>query len=535
MDNAFSPQDIIAALRRRWLLIAIPLAIGVPLSVAVAMLLPSTYTSTARILVLSQQIPSDLARSTVAQSSAERIALTQQRLLTRQNLLEIAQQYNVFRGRGDLSPSDIVTQMRGSTVIAGTNPRLARRTGSNATSIDIAFRASDPQLAARVANEFVNRVLAENVQARTDRASGTVAFFDEEVQRLTQEIDTIAARIVQYKQANQNALPTNLGSRQDELKTLRDRAFAREGQRRTLEEQRRTLQQALEVGATVITGDGQRTAGEAELGRLRAQLVQQRATLAESHPTIRQLTARIAALEASIATPASAPGATPAVEGGAGTSGQAATTLAQIERVEQQLTELDRQAEVEDARAAELERSIAATPAVELGLGNLERAYATLQVQFREATVKQSQAQIGERLEATQQAERFEVLEQAIPPETPSSPNRPRIIAAGTALSLALGLAMAALVELLNRVVRTARDIERHFGLHPIVTIPYIASRREESRRRWRTRLVLIGLVALVPTALIVVDTYVTPLQLLLDQAMERLQLRTLMGAVGLG
>jgi hypothetical protein len=217
------------------------------------------------------------------------------------------------------------------------------------------------------------------------------------------------------------------------------------------------------------------------------------------------------------------------------TSGQAATTLAQIERVEQQLAELDRQAEAEGVRAAELERAIAATPAVELGLGNLERTYAALQVQFREATVKRSQAQIGERLEATQQAERFEVLEQAVPPEAPSSPNRPRIIALATAVSLALGLGLAALVELLNRVVRTARDIERHFGQHPIVTIPYIASEREESRRRWRTRAALIALVVLVPTALIVVDTFVTPLQLLLDQAMERLQLRTLMGAVGLG
>ena len=81
--------------------------------VAVVMMLPKSYVSKATILVESQQIPSDLARSTVTSAAEERIALIRQRLIARKNLLQIVDDFSLYpKQQEKLSPTEIVTSLR---------------------------------------------------------------------------------------------------------------------------------------------------------------------------------------------------------------------------------------------------------------------------------------------------------------------------------------------------------------------------------------------------------------------------------------
>ena len=60
------------------------------------MLMPPTYLSEGKILVELQQIPVDLVRPTVTATASERIATIQQRVMTRENLLKIADKYDMY-------------------------------------------------------------------------------------------------------------------------------------------------------------------------------------------------------------------------------------------------------------------------------------------------------------------------------------------------------------------------------------------------------------------------------------------------------
>ena len=522
MDNGLTLADILGVVRRRWLLFVLPLLLGVPLSVGIALLLPAVYSSTARILVESQQIPTDLARSTVVQSVEERIQLIEQRLLTRQNLLEIAAQYNVFRNRPSLTPTEVVTEMRRATLIrGGTGNAVAVRRGGTVTNVNISFSADNAVVAAQVANEFVTRILSQNVQQRTERATGTLEFFNDQVARLSAELDTLSTQIAAYRAENQASLPETVENNQAEINRLRERSFAVAAEITTLDQQRRALQQALEIGRETASGPA-RTPVEEELIRLRNTLVVQRAVLADSHPTIRQLTARIAALEAAVegSGPADAETGAPA-----GITGRASETLTQIEALESRIAFLRDDSERAQARILQLEQSLERAPEVAMELRGLQRRYDTTQIQLQDAVLKQAQAQTGERLEVNQQAERFEVIEQAIAAERPVSPNRPLIIAAGTAASGGFGVLLMLLAEMINRSLRTARDMERQLDMRPIITVPYIRSTGEEVVRRWRSRL-LIALVFIGgPLAIFAVDQYVLPLPLVVERVLEVLRL----------
>ncbi|MEM9060615.1 MAG: Wzz/FepE/Etk N-terminal domain-containing protein [Pseudomonadota bacterium] len=219
------PLRILPGLRQRiWLIAAITL-VGALISLSVARLLPPVYESSARILVESQQIPDALARSTITASAAERLTVIEQRLMTRENLLDIARRLDLFSGQPDLTPTEKVEHLRDMTEIESisfnANPRY--RGPSHVSAFTISHLADDPRAAARVANEFVTMVIAQNITARSERASETHEFFRAEVARIAADLRSAEADIAAFKSQNRGFLPGTMRLRLAELSGLRRR------------------------------------------------------------------------------------------------------------------------------------------------------------------------------------------------------------------------------------------------------------------------------------------------------------------------
>jgi uncharacterized protein involved in exopolysaccharide biosynthesis len=509
--SAFTLQDALAILRRRWLLVFPPVIAFTAVAAAVAVVLPPVYVSSARILVETQTIPEELARSTVTGGATERVRLIEQRLMTRDTLLGIAARFDVFAGRGDLSPTEVVDLMRAATSIETVALATQGRGEVTASAISISFSSDSALKSARVANEFLSLVLQQNLEQRNARASDTLVFFSSEVERLGRELGVVEAQITDFKSRNETALPESLEFRLSEAADLQDRMFEREGRRALLEEELRVRRALLASGATAQPGAGL-SPEQQELARLRQEYDQQRAVYSASHPAVRQLAARIAAVERSLA---GAPAQTPAAPGG---FDPLAETRRQIEAVEMQLRLLTGQIDKDAERLAQLRASIERTPEVEVALGALLRQQENLQAQYQQSVLKQAEAATGERLEVNQQAERFEVIEQPEAPARPDSPNRPVIVAGGFAGGLALGVALMALVEMLNPYLRSARDMDRQLDMRPFVTIPFVETARERWRRAFRRRATAFGALVMVPAALWSLDRFYLPLPLLADR-----------------
>lgn len=75
-------------------------------------------------------------------------------------------------------------------------------------------------------------------------------------------------------------------------------------------------------------------------------------------------------------------------------------------------------------------------------------------------------------LESRDQSVRFEVLEQAIPPEMPSGTSRDKLALAGFIVSLLGALGVAVGLEWISPYIRTSAQMERALGLRPVVVIP---------------------------------------------------------------
>src|SRR4051794_13075992 len=95
-EQGLDPWHYVAVLKRRKLLLALPFIFVLTAGFIVTMMLPPIFRSEAKILVESQQIPTDLVRPTVTAGAKERIQIIEQRVMTRENLLAIVEKFQLF-------------------------------------------------------------------------------------------------------------------------------------------------------------------------------------------------------------------------------------------------------------------------------------------------------------------------------------------------------------------------------------------------------------------------------------------------------
>ena len=82
-------------LRRLHYFLVVAVAISAAAVIA-AFALPPAYESQTRLLLEAPQIPRNLAASTVNVGTREQLEIIEQRLMTRENLLEVARNQQVF-------------------------------------------------------------------------------------------------------------------------------------------------------------------------------------------------------------------------------------------------------------------------------------------------------------------------------------------------------------------------------------------------------------------------------------------------------
>lgn len=509
------------------------LGIGSAIGVTLATVLPPIYVARAVLIVESQQIPEQLAATTVETQAVEQLQIIQQRILTRDSLLEMANRQQIYAPANgkpavQMAADEIVADLRRRISIVTTGGGGGRGGPVQATIVTVSFKAPTAALSAAITNEIVTLILQENVEIRTNVAGQTLEFFVQEVDRLDQELSAQAAKILTFQQANLEALPDSLDFRRSQQAAAQERLLQLERDAAALRDRRdrlvtlyQTTGQVVDTAPTAALTPEQR-----QLQTLKDELSSALAVLSPTNPRIKLLETQIAALETTV---------TAQQAGGDTLSDQGVQLSAydiQLADIDGQLTALDSLRTEITATMAALQTSIGATPGNAITLDTLNRDYANIRSQYDQAVANRARAETGDTIEALAKGQRISVIEQAIAPGAPESPNRPLTAAMGIGGGLVMGLAFVALLELLNRAIRRPVELTTKLGITPFGVLPNIRTKGEIMRRR-----VIIGaafaLVLLVlPAMLWFVQTRIMPLEQLLDQILVRFGLTGVFGRI---
>ena len=155
-----------------------------------------------------------------------------------------------------------------------------------------------------------------------------------------------------------------------------------------------------------------------------------------------------------------------------------ATTQRQLDAVLGQIAVATSQRATLAAQRDAITAALSAAPEVERVLSGHDRKLTQLQSEYDVVTARMAEAETAQRLAESQQSGRFSLLERALTPEYPMGSGGKKIAITGTLASLAAGLALALLIDMLFPVIRTAAQMERQVSLRPVIAIPVIAMGR---------------------------------------------------------
>jgi succinoglycan biosynthesis transport protein ExoP len=555
---------------RRRRTFAIVAAVAAAATVLLAVFLPSTYRSTATILIEQQEIPQDLVRSVITSFADQRVQVISQRVMTTQNLLALVDRYDLYPDIRRKEPrevlleklrGDIAMHMISADVI---DPRSGRPTQAT-IAFSVSYQSRSPDLALKMANDLTSLYLNENLTSRTQLGQQTATFFSDESARQAAHIADLDKALTAFKEQHRNDLPDlvqlNLQTMERtelDLHDAQNKLDALDSQRVLLEAQLAQINPTSQV----FSDTGQRVMGpEDRLKALKSQLASYKARFAPGHPDIVSTEREVEGLESQVKADdetgdrlrdleeakaqlararekysADHPdvvrlqhtvdGLQSAVDAAAKTGKRRDDAVTHSDnpvyiQVKGQLDALavdrDRAVKRRDelqAKFDDYERRMAQSPEVELE---------TAQLEYKEILAKQTEAKVSENLEIERKGERFTMIEPPQMPEKPISPNRILIIILGLFISLGLGVGAAAAHESFDASVRGPNDIRQLLQVPALASIPIIVTAEDRVRRKRMIRYSWSGGVIGVLLAAVTVHLFVRPLDVLWLIVLRRL------------
>jgi polysaccharide biosynthesis transport protein len=475
-------------------------------AIAAAYLMPRVYRASARVLLETPQVSTNLAGSIIPANAIGQLQIVQEKLTTSENLLALARRFGIYDDPEQKRSSvDIVEDMRARLYFA--QVQLDAPGGDGATVFNVSFDAHTPDLAADVVNEVVALLLSKNVDQRTDRAANAASFFGDEVAKLGSELRRLEAEILKFKNEHADSLPDGQEFRRNRQSILQERLLLLEREEAELRSRRNNLVQI--YGSTgQVGGAAPATSEQQQLAELNRALAEQLTIFAESSPAVVALRARIAALQGQLR----------AAHAGKPERKIGPTALdLQLSDIDERLATIASEVSSATREIAELADAIKATPANDTVLNALERDRTNIQTQYNAAVARLAEASTGEQIEVLSKGPRFTVVEPATPPERPISPHRRRIAALGGVAGIGLGIGFVVLLEMLNKTIRRPIDLVQMFDAQPLATIPYIRTAIEVRHARLKQAMVLLLAAGAAAVVLLAIHHYYMPLGAVFD------------------
>lgn len=520
----YTMKDYVNALRRRAGLFFGVLALVLGIAVALAVLPPDTYRSTAEMRIDLEGPNVELLEPIALTTYADQyIKSLQQKVMTHDNLSawieasnaywyldeDVGQSGKVARMREDIQVRMVFT----SVIEEGSGEEVDLITGFTTS-----FTGRDPEVARIVAEKVAAAFLAEDRATRMERANATSSFLEEQIAAKREEIAGIEAKIAEFKEGHAGSMPDllvlnmtaldrttqELEQVEREIRTLEQDRFFREAQLQEIKQTAASSTQlaALEaeyLRAVALYGPdhpdvirtkrqiaaltGEATGGASTVAQLEAQLAALQERYSDEHPDIVALKRQLEAARAG---------------GGADPTLSDPLYLqlrAQINAIDNNIEGLRARAEELRTNRADLQDKIAGMPQVEREFQSLQRELQTATLAFDNLRQRSNQAEQIESYESGERGARLALIRAARAPDRPTGPPRLAITILGLFVATSFAGGAAFLAELTDSTIRGRKDVLTVMHTHAIAAVPVVQNSVYRSERR--RHLMVVSLSAL--------------------------------------
>ncbi|HEY2904861.1 MAG TPA: GNVR domain-containing protein [Vicinamibacterales bacterium] len=485
-DPRFDPLDYVSVFNRRKWYFIVPVALSVVIGLLLVWKLPRTYQATTTIAVSSARLASNLVGS-VEMDRTERMHAVSQQLLSRPVLERTVRLEHMDQG-GKIEAA--ISRLRGGiqvslpdsiTPIGASTPATTQLSPDQKASLDsylVSYTDDAPEDAQRIVNRLANVFVEENSKSREVRALDTSAFISTELQASENRLKTLEERLRQMKEAYMGRLPEQTSANLQMVSTLQ-RQLESNGTSLRGEQDRLALIEhqidAMQQGADETAYAAKGTPGETaamHVQSLRRQLADAQLVFTAKHPEIVRLKEELATAEKAEAAERARPAADRLSVLSA--SPDYRSLVKDRDATKMRISELQRQTTQVNGAIAGYSARVDQAPRVEQQMTSLTREYELERAAYGDLTQKKQAALLAEELQRKQGGEQFAVLVPASLPDEPFKPKPLRVMLMALAAGFVLGGAGVVGREYLDRSVHDARGLRDEFELPVLAEIPRI-------------------------------------------------------------
>ncbi len=447
-------------LRRRWLTLAIVTATVMAIFLTLIMLMPASYQAVSRVQIDPMRDPTlPVATNVQADLGSEAIETEVTILNSGELARKVVHKLNLQRDpefnpalkggkAAELSPEEQFA----ATALA-VQKKIAVGRDRMTYIINIAFTSDDAQKSATIANTFAETYISEKVGSRVGTAAQQTEFYRKRLTQLANEVRAADSAVAAYRaragivegMGNSTVVDQQIAPLSSQLATAESEAAEARANLQAARSQiaRGGLDAVSAVRGSPVVSDLRRQRAEVlrNMGEVRARY-------GERHPESIKVNDQLAALDQQIK-----------------------------DEAQRAIGSLEAEARAADARVASLRATMRRVQGEQ---SSNTRAAATANTLEREAESKR--AAYDRLAESAQRSEqnvsntiaRATIVDKAVAPSSPTSPNRPLLAALALIVSLATGAATIIVQELLVAGIRSVADFQSQIGLPIIASLPAV-------------------------------------------------------------
>jgi polysaccharide biosynthesis transport protein len=500
---------------KRWIITGFLVA-GWAIGTAVSWILPPRYRSETVILVEQQKVPEHYVESNITADLQQRLQSMSEQILSRTRLLALIDKFNLYGSpAGQRDPDALVERMRKDITI---EMITAEGRPDQLSAFKVAYTAAKPRLARDVTQELTSLFINENLENREQMSEDTTSFLQSQLDEARQSLTAQEEKLRLFRTQHAGELPEQLqsnlqilGGLQIQLQAANDALSQTEQRNLYL----RSLLRQYQATGTPATTEGERAGApqttQEKLASLQAQLTELQGKYTDRYPDILRVKQQIAGLEAELAKASAA-------SSDLDTSATKSTNeeSSPIIQLRSELSANEFQVQNEKAKIKRLEGQVEmyqsrlnSTPDREQQASAVTRDYDQSRTYYETLLSKKLQSEMATNLEKRRQGEQFRMIDPPSLPARPYWPNRLAFSLGGLALGLALGAAIAVLVDLIKPRIYDASELVEFLGSGYVLALPVFNSAQEVARvrRRRMQEAIAAGILALVIPALTIVGT----------------------------
>ena len=463
-------------IRRRYLFIAVSLFC---LSVIVwgSYIMPKTYEAKSTVFVERNVIKNLVRGMVVTPSIEERLRVLTYAMMSRNMLVKVINAMDLdIKAKNQASTESIVKDFQDNTKIMLKGNDL----------FVVSYRGKNPKIVRDYVNTLVSEYIEENTSSKRQEAFGANKFLSDQIDFYKKKIEEAEERLMSFRREKGLTLATDERTLVSSIKQNKDEMENTEVKIKELEAKKAKMKQQLsgEEPFTIAIIDNEKGDGSSLSTRLK--MLEQKIPMlltryTENYPEVIKTRAEIETIKKQIETQKQSQGAENASESDLGSGTSMMNPLYQ--QLKEELFRSDSEIDSLKAKQATLnnrlkksESEMQNIPKEKKDLSDLERDRNTYQKIYEQLLSRLGQSEVSEQMEVQDKGTTFRVVDPAILPTRPVSPNRVLLILIGIAAGAAAGVGAVLLSDYLDNSIRDVDTLKSQLGLQVLAVIPKITT-----------------------------------------------------------